>query len=163
MFRVRYYDDVIHPDHFRGWLGFWIRVLNTIRWRLETLVQRLVLRYMAKTTNLPKERHAELSKVFDLDVAAERLEKQRTSPLFERLEPPSTTPITRSERYVDGRQKSALDVAATVDKDLPVRPRRIDNMIAIYGGPGRDRHYGRGRQFQLGEDAFEPLEVPEDE
>lgn len=160
MFRIRYYSDVIHPDHFagKGLLGAAIRALNWIRWKTETFVQRLVLRALSRDGALPKSRVEVLRKVFDMDVAAEKLEKERTSPLLEKAERPPSPPPTRSERYADGRQKSAVDVAVNVDKDLPVRPKRIDDMIKRYGAPGREKSYGRGRSFNLTGDSFEPLE-----
>ncbi len=42
---VRYYNDHFHPTQFRadGWRGVLIRVLNYVRYVLETVVQRLVL------------------------------------------------------------------------------------------------------------------------
>ena len=164
MYRIRYYDQVIHPDHFqgKGALGWSIRVLNAIRWWIETLVQRLVLRHLAQDAALPKQRMAELRRVFDLDVAAERLERQQTSPLLERLETPKIPNVSRSERYADGRHKTALDVSVAVENDMPVRPTRLDRLIQSYGAPGREKHYGRGRRFTLAdEDAFEALDEPE--
>lgn len=160
MFRIRYYSDVIHPDHFagKGLLGFAIRTLNWLRWRIEVQVQRLVLRSLAKDGALPAKRQEALQRAFDLDAAEERLEKDRTSPLTEGVERPPSPPPTRSERYADGRQGSAIDVAVTVDQDLPVRPKRIDDMIARYGSNGREKHYGKGRTFNLGNDLFEALD-----
>ncbi len=160
MYRLRYYDQVIHPDHFTGFSGWWIRVLNLVRWRLETVVQRLAMGYFAKHGGVPKTRQREMKKVFDLDVAAERLEKEQTSPLVQKIEQPASPPITRSERYADGSQRSAIDVAVAVEEDLPLRPKKIDNLIASYGGPGRERHYARGRRYTTGdpEGDFEPLE-----
>jgi hypothetical protein len=158
---VRYYDKIIHPDHFQGFLGFWIRVLNSVRWRMEVLVQRLVLRYLAKEGALPKERRADMKRVFDLDVQAERLEKERTSPKTQKVEEPAFPPITRSERYADGRQTSAIDVAVAVENDFPVRPKRLNNLIASYGAPGREKHYAKGRMYTSGDPDgdFEPLVI----
>jgi len=162
MYRIRYYDQVIHPDHFRGSaLGWLIRALNSVRWWLETRVQLLVMRYLAKSGDLPRERLFEFRKVFDLDVEAERLEMKRTSPLVQGLEEPPAPPTTRSARYRRGSQVSALAEAHAVEngQEQPVRPRRLDNMIASYGAPGRERQYVHGRRYMADpEGDFEPLE-----
>jgi hypothetical protein len=155
MFRIRYYDQVMHPDHFKGFLGGVIRALNFIRWRLETLIQLLVLRYLSNEGALPKAKRVELRRMFDLDVSAEKLEKEQTSPLVPKVE---RNEAPRAERYQAGAQTTAFDVAHAVENDLPARPKKMDNMIAAYGG-GRERSYSRGRRFTADpEGDFEPME-----
>lgn len=159
MFRVRYYDQAIHPDQFHGWLGFWIRALNFIRWRLETFVQRLVLRYMSNQASIPKEKRFEFRRVFDLDIAAERLQKEQTSPKTQRIELPQVPNAQRSDRYANGRQKTAVEEAVADANDAPLRPKRMDNMIASYAAPDRSKRYGKSRSFTADpEGDFEPLD-----
>lgn len=161
MYHVRYYAQEIHPDEFRGRLGFWIRVFNFIRWRLEVFVQRLVLRYMANQANLPKEKRFEFRRVFELDDAAEKLLKEQTSPLVQKIELPAQPTVTRSDRYADGRQASALETSHAEENDAPLRPKRMNNMIAAYASPDRSKKYGR-RYFTADPDGdFEPLDANE--
>jgi len=148
---------MIHPDHFKGWLGWWIRLFNALRWKLETFVQRLVLRYMANQANLPREKRLEFRRVFELDVAAERLVKEQTSPNVQKIELPPQPGVTRADRYVDGAQRSALETAHAEENDQPIRPRRLNNMISAYGAPGREKKYGRRYFTADPEGDFEPL------
>ena len=160
MFRIRYYDQVIHPDHFKGWLGFWVRLVNAIRWKLEVLVQRMVMRYLVSEGGLPQGRRVDMRRMFALDVAAEKLERDRTSPRIAQVEPPPRpAPAPRAARYQAGTQQSALETAHAIENEQPVRPRRLDNMIASYGAPGREKNYGYGRRYMADpEGDFEPLE-----
>lgn len=154
MYRVRYYNQTFHPDHFRnGARGWFIVCLNWLRWRLETYVQRNVLKWLAKNGGIPAERMGALSRIFNLDVKAEILEKETTSPKtlkVDEYELPQFIP-TRAERYKDGAQRSALnDAKAEADAEgLPNRPVSINDMAARYASQPRQRRYARGRKFTL--------------
>lgn len=175
MFRIRYYNKVFHPDEFRdgGWRGFVIRLLNSWRWRLEVVVQRQVLAYFTHKHKLTKSRGRELRRAFALDVASERLEKEKTSPLLQTLEVESATP-THSGRYAYGAappsfgppaplpiQRGTAPSAATIaTPQLPVRPLPLDNLAAAYGGDPRARRYARGGRYTVldPEGDFEEIE-----
>lgn len=161
MYRIRYYKEVIHPDHFKGsgWLGFLIIALNFVRWKLETLVQSLTLRWLAKRGGLPKSRVSEVLRAFELDCAQERLEKEQTSPRHVHAPPPDAPP--RADRYAPGRFSTALGDAVAASRDQrPTRPQPLSDLLGKYGGGQvRAQRYIRGRAFQPGapQGEFEPL------
>lgn len=161
MYRVRYYDQLIHPDHFKGsgLRGVFVVVLNWIRWKLETLVQKSVLKWLASNGSLPESQVKEYLRTFSLDVKAEALEKEQTSPLHEKVEQSGVQPIVRADRYEAGSVKSAL-ASETSGSDVPKRPMRLDNLIASYGMDTRAKKYTKGFKFQVSdpEGDFEPLE-----
>lgn len=146
MYRVRYYSEMIHPDHFsKGLLGWYIRVLNWLRWRLETCVQHNTLKYLAREGGLPKQRVGVLTREFALDVAQERLEKQQTSPRAP-VQPAALAP-TREARYVESPSPNVLlEEAATREAGLPLRPRPLDEMVARHLD-ARASRYAKGRRF----------------
>ena len=155
MYRVRFYQDLFHPDHFRkGARGLRIRALNWIRWKLETYVQKQVTRYFAEQGDLSAHAASELMRSFSLDVRAEELEKDRTSPLHVRPEMPESA---RSERYVSS------GIVAAVDDEAPVkiRPESLSNLIGQYAFPLRARKYAHGNKYRTTapDDNFEPLEL----
>ena len=157
MYRIRYYNQVIHPDRFssRRFLGFLIVSLNWLRWKLETIVQGLVLRYLAQAGNVPDKDVKGLIRSFRLDVKAEEIEKERTSPLFDS---PPEPPVSREERYVDARLPSVLEGAIAEKVTAPDRPFPLDNLIGQYGYNRRSKRHVHGRRFQFGgEDMFSPM------
>lgn len=155
MFRIRYYDQFIHPDTFagKGWRGLVIRMLNWVRWKLETAVQRRVLNlYMREIGDLQKGKA--LRRILDLDVQAERLEKERTSPKqlpIEDYEMP-TEVLERGSKYLDGAVKTKFESGED-------RPKPIDDLAERYGGTRRQVRYSRGRKFTLldPDGDFEPI------
>jgi len=152
MFNIRHYDQVIHPHSFsRGWRGRLIRALNWVRWRIEVLVQRLVVTYLAHEGGVPKAQVGVMTRLFGLDVRAERLECERTSPL---LPPPEVAP--RGDRYVmSGCPNQALEQAS--EKSAPLRPVSATEMIGKYIN-SRAARYAHSRRFKIvNEDAFEPV------
>lgn len=158
MYRVRYYAEQIHPDYFRGGgaLGWAIRALNYARWKLETVVQLLVLKFLAKRGGLPVEKTRGILQTFRLDVRAEQIEKEQTSPLREQME----VVIPRSQKYEEGRSiKTALEDASVEEQGLPARPMPLDNLASMYGGDARAARYGKGKRHTLAatEDNFEPV------
>lgn len=160
MYRVRYYDRMIHPDHFRGLRGWYVRALNWVRWKLETYVQKQVLKYLAATGELPAERRGELLRAFRLDVKAEKLQKEQTSPLHEPVEQEiAETPRTRAERYAEGAVRTKLDALDPEEDGRPQRPQRLDDLIGRYAFSNRAKKYARGRAYLADpEGNFEPVE-----
>lgn len=159
MFRVRHYDQTIHPDHFqKGVLGRWIRVLNWCRWKLEVYIQRLTIKYLSREGALPKERVKSLMRTFDVDVRAEQVERLQTSPSLGGVEIPL---IARADAYRKGAGRSVLDQAKVeADKDiLPIRPQSIDALAARYAHESRSKRYARGKRFSVGDEDgdFEPV------
>ena len=169
MYTIRYYSQQFHPDHFRcgGALGKTIRVLNWFRWKLETAIQRLVLRFFLKSGELPAKDAVSIRKLFELDVRKEILEKEQTSPLF-----PSTIEdeamrqlAARSDRYAEGRAPSALESVRKEEGGLPVRPSSFLDLASRYGSPPRQRRYARGHKHNVGDPDgdFIPLKPGENE
>ena len=165
MYRIRYYDQSFHPDHFHrglGVLGVAIVALNWLRWRLEVFVQLLVLRALSRIGGFPKDREDELRRTFKLDDDAEKLEKERTSPLHETSVEQPRPPFERAQRYQEGSISTSLDVAVAVDRgeETKMRPSKLDNLIAMYGPNLRAKKYGPGRRYLVGnpDGDFDPIE-----
>jgi len=155
VYRVRYYDQSYHPDEFRkGFRGWYIRALNWVRWKLETYIQLQALRYLSKEAALPKKEVGVLTKHFKLDVRAESVEKDQTSPdVVGPIEP-----SIRADVYQEGRQRSVLSAAH--DDNGKTRPEPIDGLAARYGATTiRQRRYarGRGRHFVGDDRSFEEV------
>jgi hypothetical protein len=150
---------MIHPDRFKGSaLGLLIRGVNFMRWKLETAVQRLVLRWMLKHHAVDAARAEQLKRGFELDVAAERLEMTQTSPL--RLEEQRMAGA-RAERYAGGAGPVAVMEQAMRDEmQLPARPVSPQNLIAAFGGAQRTARYVKGqrRTLQADESNFEAVD-----
>ena len=147
MYHIRYYQQTFHPDQFRdkSWLGWWIRLCNKTRWRLEVYVQRLVLRRLSQLGELPRDERREVRRRFDLDTRAEQLEAEQTSP----LSPPLPDDRMRAEQYQAGSFRSLFGEAKAEaeGEQLPVRPLPIDDMAARFGhSPVRSRRYAKGRK-----------------
>lgn len=161
MFNVRYYEQVIHPDHFRrgGGLGLSIRVLNWLRWKLETAVQFLVLHFLARKGALPATKVRNLVDNFRADVAAEKVVKLQTSPDVVRDEAPLGQ---RADKYAAGAFASVMEDARVEDENLPTRPQPIDDLIARLGHETRSKRYSRGHRHVLSatEDDFEVVTSP---
>lgn len=159
LYYIRYYAEMIHPDRFKGsMLGLLIRGINFTRWKLETAVQRLVLRWMLKHHAVDAARAEELKRGFELDVAAENLEMAQTSPL--RLEEQRMA-AARAERYAQGGGPGAvLDQAMHEEMQLPARPMPPQNLIAAFGGAQRTSRYVKGhrRTLQADESHFEVVD-----
>ena len=159
LYYVRYYAEMIHPDRFKGSaLGLLIRGVNFMRWKLETAVQRLVLRWMLKHHAVDAERAEQLKRGFELDVAAENLEMTQTSPL--RLEEQRMA-AARAERYSVGAGPVAVMEQAMRDEmQLPARPVPPQNLIAAFGGAPRTARYAKGqrRTMQADESNFEVVD-----
>lgn len=166
MFRVRHYDQMIHPDHFRGsgFLGWAIVCLNWTRWRLEVFVQRLVVRWLAKNGALPKGRVKELLKAFDVDAAAERLQKEQTSPTLHHEVEESYEQVvaTRAMRYAEGTPKT-ITAATDQQNGLPVRGQPLNELIGKFAFPIRAKKYSRGHRFHVAnpDGDFEPMSPEE--
>ena len=146
MWHIRYYDKTFFPARFRGLLGVVIRVLNWIRWRLEVVVQRLVLEYLLREGGAPSAKAVSAREAFAVDVAAERLEEMRSHlPQVDTPLPPREDPI---REYESG-------------DELPVRPTAITNLVNAYSS-GRAAAYVKGKRKTLVED-FEEVKEGEDE
>lgn len=83
MYEVRSYDQVLHPDLFKGGgvLGLTIRALNFVRWKLEVLVQYLVILYGLRVENFSPAVRKKVLEGFWYDVEREKLAHTETSPL----------------------------------------------------------------------------------
>lgn len=161
MYQIRHYSQLIHPDHFReGLLGLTIRGLNWVRWKLEVFNQRLVVRYLLKESAVDKVKQKTIRERFEIDVAAERVEKRLTSPSMEGVDPIVDTQELRAERYRAGGPASVLSQAVgDVEREtLPERPKSLDDLAARYGAAPRARRYARGKKFLVTEAEFEPVE-----
>ena len=158
MYHVRYYDQAIHPDHFKGKgvLGHIIIALNWLRWRLEVRVQRLTLSWLAKGNSLPDDRLKALKEMFSLDDKAEVLQKKINSPLRQREEGPAPY---RSDRHL---ASFSSQIEESVKLEKPLRPVSMDNLIGQYAFDGRSKRYARGLRYSAVDPNgdFEPLETP---
>lgn len=98
VYEIRSYNETYHPDLFRGGgvLGFAIRVLNFLRWKLEVLVQYLALQYWMRQQNFSLKSRQKVLDVFKLDVIKEKVEFYERSPLRAPLLPPAPPPDTSS-------------------------------------------------------------------
>jgi hypothetical protein len=151
MFRIRHYDRYIHPDYFRhGWLGRFIRLLNWIRWKLETFNQRLVLRYLCAESAVGKTRSGELLKKFQVDVRDEKIRKELTSPL--------APVVTQEEMMLAETPTGAGTFLHQEQANGLLRPEPIDALAARYGGNERSRRYARGKLFMVAGTEFDPVE-----
>lgn len=157
MYRIRYYDRMFHPDVIskKGFLGRSIHVLNFLRWKLETFVQYLVLKYMTKeeTSLNPDERRSALD-MFRLSVEQEKLHKKATSPLIALPSDKVAKAFT-----VDGVRCDAIKEQneRLLGDRVPHRPKPIDELAARYANNTRSKRYARGSVLYVNED-FEPVE-----
>ncbi len=159
MFRVRHYDQFIHPDQFKGKgaLGLVIRTLNWFRWKLETYIQKLVVIALAREAAVPKPRIRELLRSFAIDVKAEAVEKEATSPLY-----PGTHRVQeempRATRYAQPERNKALaENVADETAKAPLRPQSLEQLVGMYAVRGRHQRYIGNRQRVVDVDTFEPL------
>lgn len=147
MFRVRYYDQLIHPDQFEGRLGFVIRALNWLRWKIEVLVQSLVVRYLIRVNSAPRS----VLDDFRVDVEVEKLQRDLTSP--KRVRPLRVEP---SERVVQKLDKPADKLGKILGSrsEQPVRPVPLNEMIGKYALSGRGGRYAHSHWDTPAEDQF---------
>jgi hypothetical protein len=150
MYRVRHYGQLIHPDNFNvGALGFAIRSLNWVRWKLETFNQRLVLRYMVQDQVIDETRKKSIYKKFGIDVKAEKVEKELTSPTLQAETEPVEMHL-RAERYRQGGHAHAADKAVEeVAEAPPVRPFSLDELASRMTATGRAKRYIRDRTHPI--------------
>lgn len=149
----------MHPDTFRDgrWRGACIVALNWVRWKLETFIQLLVLRFFSDVAKMPEEKSRIIERMFRADVVAEEAEMLKTSPLMPTRE--ETFPEPRARRYEAGR-KGVLDtfMEEAAGTELPNRPVPLSELAARLGGDPRARRYSKGHRWTVaavGED-FEP-------
>ena len=148
MYHVRYYDKQIHPDTLKGALGFFIFVLNWIRWKLEVFVQRLMLGYLVKVGGIPRDKEVQLRRMFSMDVQSEKVDMIRTSP--KTVTTQEDFPIIERSGYSGGRFGNALASSDDEsDGEQPVinRPGSIQDMIARYSAPKRVRGYASRHEY----------------
>lgn len=159
MFRIRHYSEFIHPDQFKGKgaLGLRIRLLNWFRWKLETYVHKLVVLALAREARLPKPRVKELLRSFSIDVKAEAVEKEATSPLY-----PGSARVfeemPRARRYAEPERRETLaENVAEKSAQAPLRPQSLENLVGMYAAKGRHQRYTGNRRAVVDVDTFEPL------
>ena len=120
---IRLYERVYSPSHFVGLLGFVIRSLNVLRYYVELLVQRLVLKYeVAKQVQpaLRAQRESGLVKRFWLDDQKERLS-------------------LREEQVAE--VQPLVETSLETGKAVPTRAVTAEFMIARYSPGGRSKRY----------------------
>lgn len=168
LFSVRYYSEMIHPDHFKGkgLRGRWIVFLNWLRYRLEVAIHRHTCAFIADNPAIAESKVKSMFKQLDLDLKQDALERERLSPRTEEvLERPVPPPQPRALRYNMPTVQRALEEMVEHETGVPQRPRKLDNLIGKYGMSGaRAQRYVNGRRYtvQDPEGDFEPLEM-EDE
>jgi len=147
VYHIRYYEKRIHPDALKGALGFFVFVLNWIRWKLEVLVQSLMLRYLVKVGGIPRDKEIQLRRMFSMDVQAEKLDMARTSPNNSIIQEDFPT-IERTD-HSEGRFGNALtSVDDESEKETTVnRPGSIQDMISRYSAPKRVRGYASRHEY----------------
>lgn len=129
MYEIRSYDQVLHPDLFKGGgvLGLVIRALNFVRWKLEVLIQYLVIRYGLRKESADGHRTKAVCESFWYDVRQESAEFVAKSPLRSFDLPHSVDSSTGGVEVVRADHGPA--------SDMPGRP--IDLLISRYGPRGR--------------------------
>lgn len=162
MYRIRYYQSEYHPKVFKtGLLGRTIQYLNWLRWKLEVLIQYMVMRYLCRLSSVSEEQRRLFSQAFKADVLEEQSRKVREEVL-------SDEAASRSRMYSEGRFASKFDRAheelTTAEQPQDVRPGDISDLAARYGHNTRSKRYARGRlRFSVGEAGeFEPTVVDGD-
>ena len=153
MYRIRHYDLFIHPSKFvgAGWRGVAVRALNWVRWKLEVLVQRLVLGVLASRGGFSPEEKQGVLRAFHADVRLEEIEKERT----EVAVPVEVT--ERADRYLSTFRSELEKEAGAVT--APQRPIPLDDLASRYAQGSRARRYARGRKHTVTNDESdcEPL------
>ena len=143
--RIRYYDRTFHPDTFRGTRGGWlIVVLNLIRLRIEVVIQKLVLKWLASQEGLTdREALADLKRKFDADMRLEEATMATSSPLLD-----VDDDRGRDQRYIAKRTAGTLDGFRNDNAEggRPYRPAPLDELASRYGASGRGHRYARGKR-----------------
>lgn len=152
MYEVRSYDQSMHPDLFKGGgvLGFAIRCLNFLRWRLEVFVQYLTLQWAMREQNFSPKKRQEVLETFRLDVIKEKVEYKERSPC---------RPLSLPE--VPSLDNAVKDAGILVPDETEYGPGRpIELLIEEFGFGGGRRRSRKG--YENARDLFEAL-PPEDE
>lgn len=143
---VRLYGgDSAHPSSFRGkgWRGLAIRFLNWIRYRIETLVQYLVLSSSFEDENGKVDEKAKLNAQSEFRVAVER------ERLYSRLQDPAlatgvpSSPVDSGVLSREGRYVTRRGEKFVYEEEELVRPVPIDTLVSRLGSHGRDKKYGQ--------------------
>ena len=153
MYNVRYYDKVIHPDTFKkGFIGWWIRCVNFLRWKLEVHAQSCVLSYLCMEAGHTANHKKRYLDSFRVDVKKERVEKEETSPDFSF----GVQAVERRDKYVT--KSFANNFADVVSEqqvvesfkeeitELPNRPESALGLLSRYGDKTRASRYAKGRR-----------------
>lgn len=159
LLHIRYYDQHLLPTLFvgKGWRGWAIRILNLLRYWLETFIQYQVLKLgieASMPTAEPEVKKAYL-RAFREDVKVERRLLSEESPISS----PSPSSLSifykREERYKRGREERVIQEDEVSTSSSP--PSRIDALASRLGQPTRTQRYGR--TTVVVEDEVEPVEV----
>lgn len=153
MYNVRHYDKVIHPDTFKqGVMGWWIRCLNFLRWKLEVYIQSCVLKYLCKEAGHQPEQKKRYLDAFRIDVKKEKLEKEELSPNVSS----GGQEVTRGERYRTStfaknfdklvEEQQVVESAKETIDELPNRPETVLNLLSRYSEKTRASRYAKGRK-----------------
>lgn len=157
LLHVRFYAQHIHPNHFRGsgFRGFLIRVLNQIRYWLETRVQRLALGHFLRVsrengaTITPADATQTVRKFWEDVRSEEKLVQGKREPEI----PEGVALVPRSLRYHRGRT-----VLAEEQSDVPKETGDITEMVRRYGAKPNQRRYGVQRKVVMeAGDEFEAI------
>lgn len=149
MHSIRYYGREIHPDQFTGWRGRIIRVLNSLRFRLELYVQTLAFRAYCAQEGVPAADQQSMTLRLRADRLALLAEAASSSPLLPAV---GRDQPSRQVGYQQGR-------VGAVPGALPVPDSDINLMAQRYASASRAKKYARGRKrVAVGEaDEFEPV------
>jgi hypothetical protein len=135
------YEDVHQPREFVGFLGFIIRSLNVVRYSIELLVQRLVLKYQVRQKVQPalrKEIEGSLVEKFWLDDQKEKIILVEQG-------------VISTQEAVPSASVLALELQVAQPK---LRPKNIEHLSTVYGQKSRAKKYGLP---PLEFDDFEPV------
>jgi hypothetical protein len=143
---IRYYDKFIHTDQLRligGWRVVLIIALNWLRYWVETLVQRLTLSVLLEREGVKKEHRSKFVEVFWGDVRRERAifeDTGRRVTTAAEGQKPEVLPTVDEPLVVD--RGSPVTFAVSKQKEPPLRPQPLDEMVAKYDPNSRSGKYG---------------------
>lgn len=163
MYRVKYYSDEFHPDHFKGkgLRGRWIVFLNWLRWRLEISIHRHVCLFLGTNPAIPESKVRAMFEQLNLDIQQDELNAARSAPSLQGVvDEPVPPPQPRATRYQIPTVQRQLEDVVAEETGLPRRPKPLNNLIGKYAFDQRAKRYANGREFtvQNSDGDFEPLE-----
>ena len=149
LLHIRNYAEVLHPAQFKDGtvLGWKIRLLNYIRYRLEVWVQELVLVAQCREAKLSLGERIGTFRRF-------KEENQAEVDWMYRDESRTPTPALMDEAPspdADSQPRLVLDTTPRSTK----RPMSLDNLIQTYGGGAKPPRYKKSGHSNVTD--FEPV------